>query len=87
MIQSVALVAGSGGSVLRGVRADLYVTGEMLHHDLLEANHSGANVILLNHSDSERGFLSTFAPQLAKHFHNKLEVIVATSDKDPIVIV
>lgn len=81
------MVAGSGASVLRGVRADLYVTGEMLHHDLLEANHSGASVILLNHTDSERGFLSFFAPRLAKHFGNKLSVAVANTDKDPIVIV
>lgn len=81
------MVAGSGSSVLRGVRADLYITGEMLHHDLLEANHSGASVILLNHTDSERGFLSFFAPRLASHFGNKLSVTVAHSDKDPIIIV
>lgn len=81
------MVAGSGSSVLRGVRADLYITGEMLHHDLLEANHSGASVILLNHTDSERGFLSLFAPRLASHFGNKLSVTVAKSDKDPIIIV
>lgn len=87
MINSVAVVAGSGASVLRGVRADLYVTGEMLHHDLLDANHSGTSVALINHSDSERGYLSHFAPIMANHFANKLTVLIAKTDKDPIIIV
>uniref|UniRef100_A0A1B6FB83 NIF3-like protein 1 n=1 Tax=Cuerna arida TaxID=1464854 RepID=A0A1B6FB83_9HEMI len=86
-VRSVALVAGSGASVLRGVRADLYVTGEMLHHDILEANHSGASVILINHSDSERGYLSQFAPRLSDHFGDGIGVSIAASDRDPIVIV
>jgi putative NIF3 family GTP cyclohydrolase 1 type 2 len=30
-IQSIAVCAGSGGGVLRGVKADLLLTGEMSH--------------------------------------------------------
>lgn len=86
-IESVAVVAGSGASVLRGVKADLYVTGEMLHHDLLEANHCGTSVLLIDHSDSERGYLTHFAPILADHFANNLDVVIAKTDVDPILIV
>ncbi|RZC41700.1 GTP cyclohydrolase 1 type 2 NIF3L1, partial [Asbolus verrucosus] len=57
LVSSVALCAGSGSSVLKGVEADLYLTGEMLHHDILDATQNGIHVILCNHSDSERGFL------------------------------
>jgi putative NIF3 family GTP cyclohydrolase 1 type 2 len=31
LVRSVAICAGGGGSVLKGVNADMYWTGEMLH--------------------------------------------------------
>ena len=34
LVSTVAVCAGSGASVLRGVKADLYVTGEMSHHEV-----------------------------------------------------
>lgn len=45
VVKSVACVAGSGGSVLRGVEADVYLTGEMTHHDILASNSSGKHQI------------------------------------------
>lgn len=86
-IETIAFVAGSGGTALRGVKADLFITGEMLHHDILEANHTGTSVLLINHSDSERGFLTYVLPTLQKLFQNKIEVVVSKIDKDPIMIV
>ncbi|XP_026685528.1 NIF3-like protein 1 [Diaphorina citri] len=53
MINSIAVCAGSGGELLRGKKADLYITGEMSHHDVLDATHRGTTVLLLEHSDSE----------------------------------
>jgi putative NIF3 family GTP cyclohydrolase 1 type 2 len=35
LVGSVAVCAGSGASVLAGVAADLFVTGEMSHHEVL----------------------------------------------------
>lgn len=86
-VETVAFVAGSGGTALQGVKADLFVTGEMLHHDILKANHSGTSVLLINHSDSERGFLEYVSPVFQKLFQNKIEVIVSKLDKDPIIII
>ena len=41
-----------GGSVLSGVKADLYLTGEMSHHAVLEATSNGICVILsVQHPD------------------------------------
>ncbi|XP_030762729.1 NIF3-like protein 1 [Sitophilus oryzae] len=79
LISKVALCAGSGSSVLSNINADLYLTGEMLHHDVLDATQKGINVILCNHSDSERGYL--------KHFQNiltseQLQVNISKIDKD-----
>ncbi|XP_072380096.1 NIF3-like protein 1 [Diabrotica undecimpunctata] len=78
-INSVAICAGSGTSVLSGVKADLYLTGEMLHHDVLEATQQGINVILCNHSDSERGFLKYFQK---KYDIEGIEVKISKVDRD-----
>ncbi|XP_050477897.1 NIF3-like protein 1 isoform X3 [Bombus huntii] len=83
-IKTVALCAGAGVSVLKNVSADLYLTGEMLHHDVLDATHKGINVILTNHSDSERGFLKTFAPILNKLLNKSVYVQVSKNDADPL---
>lgn len=83
-INTVALCAGSGVSVLKGISADLYLTGEMLHHDVLDAVHHGSHVILTNHSDSERGFLKIYATILKRSLQKPVEVCVSESDKDPL---
>lgn len=85
MINTVAVCAGSGASVLKNVDADLFVTGEMLHHDILDAVHKGTTVILTNHSDSERGFLSEFSKILKKSLDNdSINIIVSKTDADPL---
>jgi putative NIF3 family GTP cyclohydrolase 1 type 2 len=53
MIKSVAVCAGSGSSVLRGVPADVYLTGEMGHHEVLAAIASNTHVILCEHTNTE----------------------------------
>ena len=86
-IKSIAVCAGSGSSVLHGVCADLYITGEMSHHELLDATQRGRSVILGDHSNTERGFLSNFQKTLTDLFENKVTVIQSTVDKDPLEIV
>ncbi|MCJ1287687.1 hypothetical protein MMC26_007039 [Xylographa opegraphella] len=56
-ITTAAICAGSGGSVLKAVDADLLFTGELSHHEALAATERGASVITLFHSNTERGFL------------------------------
>ncbi|CAH1155837.1 unnamed protein product [Phaedon cochleariae] len=85
LISTVALCAGSGTSVLNGVQADLYLTGEMMHHDVLEATQNGIHVILCNHSDSERGYLEHFQEKLIKS--ENINVMVSKVDRDCLTIV
>ena len=67
-ISSVAICAGSGGSVFRSPLVDdvdLLFTGELSHHEALAAIESGKCVIALFHSNTERGFLhSVMKPAL-----------------------
>ncbi|XP_050672580.1 NIF3-like protein 1 [Leptidea sinapis] len=86
-IQRIALCAGSGSSVLKDIEADLYLTGEMLHHDILDAAQRGISVILTNHSDSERGFLRQFSTYLQNELNNQIQVLVSTYDKEPLITV
>ncbi|KAL9121398.1 MAG: hypothetical protein Q9187_002050 [Circinaria calcarea] len=58
-IRTVAICAGSGGSVLHDVSADLLFTGELSHHEALAATERGMSVVTLFHSNTERGFLSS----------------------------
>lgn len=59
----------------------------MFHHDILDATQKGISVILTNHSDSERGFLKQFTPELQKRLEGQVEVIVSKEDRDPLVTV
>ncbi|XP_067641307.1 NIF3-like protein 1 [Eurosta solidaginis] len=83
-ITVVAVCAGSGASVLKGCEADLFITGEMSHHDVLDANHQNTSVILCNHSNSERGFLRKFQNKLYDSLKGDCEIIISEKDKDPL---
>ncbi|XP_055472543.1 NIF3-like protein 1 [Psammomys obesus] len=86
-VNTVALCAGSGGSILQGVEADLYLTGEMSHHDVLDAASKGINVILCEHSNTERGFLSDLQEMLGVHLENKINIVLSETDRDPLHVV
>ncbi|KAI7899108.1 GTP cyclohydrolase 1 type 2/Nif3 [Cokeromyces recurvatus] len=89
LIKTVAICAGSGSSVLGPVKADLYFTGEMGHHDVLAALAQNTSVILCEHSNTERGYLSAvLKPALEEQLKNEkttegesIEVIVSKTDK------
>ncbi|KAK7076166.1 NGG1 interacting factor [Halocaridina rubra] len=86
-INSLAVCAGSGSSVLRGTKVDLWLTGEMSHHEVLDATHSGTSVILTDHSNSERGFLLQLKPRLVELLKGKVQVIVSEKDRDPLQVI
>ncbi|XP_008300726.1 NIF3-like protein 1 [Stegastes partitus] len=86
-VSTVAVCAGSGASVLSGVKADLYVTGEMSHHEVLDAAANGTSVILSDHSNSERGFLAVFRERLAVRLPDVVTVMVSKADRDPLEVV
>ncbi len=70
-ITRVAVAAGAGGELLGdAVRAgaNLFVTGELRHHDALSMLARGGNVIATLHSNSERAAVFRFAelPQCAR---------------------
>ena len=84
-ISRVAVCAGAGGSLFEQVSGvDLFVTGEMRHHDVLAKLRAGASVILSEHTHTERGFLPELAGRLVALAGGELDVIVSARDADPI---
>lgn len=84
----VGVQAGSGGSVLKNcVGAEVWITGEMGHHEVLAAAAEGISVVLTEHTNTERGYL----PLMAKHIEHglkekghKIQVMVSAVDADPL---
>lgn len=63
----------------------------MSHHDVLDAVHHNVSVVLMNHSNSERGFFEMFKTEFYKRFCSnstgpKLTKILLDSkdDQDPL---
>lgn len=84
VIRTAAACAGAGGGVLEGGQADLLLTGEMSHHQVLEAISRGSAVILCEHSNTERGFLQTKYKEMLEQVLDGVQVSIATADRDPL---
>jgi dinuclear metal center YbgI/SA1388 family protein len=88
MCRSVAVVAGAGGSMLDDAlraKADLFVTGEMRHHDALRAAARGTACATAFHSNTERKTLDVLAARITAECPG-VSVQTSTCDKDPFVV-
>lgn len=83
-IQRIALCAGSGGQVVSGTDAQLYLTGEMGHHDVLAALEAGRSVILCEHTNTERGYLPRLRDRLHSLLGESVSVEVSARDREPL---
>jgi dinuclear metal center YbgI/SA1388 family protein len=84
-VMTAAVGAGAGGDLLRdalAARVDLFVTGELRHHDALRAEASGLTVVALRHSASERCALPALGVRLAAACPG-LRVVQSQKDHDP----
>ena len=82
-IKRVALVTGSGMSLIGEVDADCFLTGDIKYHDAMEAKARGISLIDIRHYESER-FFSNLLEGLLKEYlkKNKLKAII-TASKNP----
>lgn len=85
MIRTVAVCPGAGGSVLDGVDADLLLTGEMRHHEVLAQVAAGGSVVLTDHTNSERGYLPILAQRIATALPG-IHVACSGIDADPLTV-
>ncbi|MFM1832727.1 MAG: hypothetical protein RLZZ461_1043 [Planctomycetota bacterium] len=82
----IGLCAGSGAELMpaafdRG--ATLFLTGELKHHDVLDAARRDAAVILAGHTNTERGWLKVLRKALGRAMPG-VEFDVSKTDRDPL---
>lgn len=88
-VSIIGVVPGAGGSLSRLARTEgceVFVTGEMKHHDVLGALNAGMSVILGGHTSTERGYLPRLREEMIKRSPG-LNVIVSSVDKTPLIAV
>ena len=77
-IKRVAVVGGSGGDMISEAAkkgADLLITGDVGHHDALNAEFCGINVIDAGHFNTERAALAVYIEKLDEIFNkNKMDI-------------
>ncbi len=86
-LRTIAVCAGAGGSVLRGVPADALVTGEMRHHDALLCTQGGALVVLSEHSHTERAYLPLLARTIVRRLDGRVAAFTLRADREPLTTV
>lgn len=78
-VKRVALTTGSGCSLIKSIKADCFLTGDIKYHDAMEAKSINLSMIDIGHFESEH----FFAEILFKHLKNLgLEAIISSS-KNP----
>ena len=88
-VRRAAVCAGSCGKLLHdaiAAKADLFLTGEVRHHDALKAAAAGMTVVCALHSNSERPVLGRLKARLAKAAPG-LALSISRADRDPFAVV
>ena len=82
-IKNVAIVTGSGMSLIGEVKADCFLTGDIKYHDAMEAKARAISLIDIRHYESERHFSSLLEGLLSEYLKkNELKAII-TASKNP----
>ncbi len=85
IVRKAAVCAGSCGKLVNSViaaGADLYLTGELKHHQALAAQEAGMTCICLSHTVSERFILKKFARRLQNEL-KQVKITVSRKDAEP----
>ncbi len=87
-IATIGVCVGAGGGLFAEQRpkVDLLVTGEMRHHDILDATCRGQSVILAGHSETERPYLPHYCERL-KTVIPGVDWRVSRADRSPMTFV
>lgn len=89
IVRTIGLSAGAGGALLDSALrqgCDLFITGELRHHDVLAALERGCSVLLAGHSNTERGFLPHLRDALQPHCPDAC-LLISGRDADPLSLV
>lgn len=77
-IRKVALCGGAGGDFIRDVASagcDAYITGDISHHEFLDALEIGLTLIAAGHFETENPVVAVLAEKLKDNFGCEVEII------------
>ncbi|XHC24902.1 Nif3-like dinuclear metal center hexameric protein [Phycisphaerales bacterium ac7] len=83
-ITRIACCPGAGAGLVDAAiaqGAELFITGEMRHHELLSATERGLTVVLAGHTNTERPYMCLYAERIKRE--TGLEVVVSERDRCP----
>jgi dinuclear metal center YbgI/SA1388 family protein len=89
IVHTAAVGAGATGELLSAVlraKADLFVLGELRHHDALRAANANTTIIMTLHSNSERATLRVLRERLAETLPG-VEFVISDRDREPFRVV
>jgi len=88
VVSRIGVCPGAGGSLAPIAMRDgceLFVTGEMKHHEVLACVEGGMSVVLAGHTNTERGYLPVLAERLAGEMGvEAARVVVSAADRCPL---
>ncbi len=85
-VHRIGVCVGAGGSLLAPAlkacqnQLDVFITGEMRHHDQLDATQRGVTLLLAGHTQTERPYLSTYRDRLAQRTGKQINWFISHSD-------
>lgn len=80
----IGVVPGSGADLAKRASeedCEVFITGEMTHHNVVAATQLGMSVLLAGHTNTERGYLPRFAQKLREALPG-VEAVVSERDTD-----
>tara|TARA_R110000744_G_scaffold2146_2_gene8501 strand:- start:1060 stop:2211 length:1152 start_codon:yes stop_codon:yes gene_type:complete len=86
--RTIGVVPGSGASLVELAsreRCEVFITGEMTHHQITEAKQSGISVLLAGHTNTERGYLPRLKDKL-EELCPSIDIMISEKDRDYIVV-
>ena len=90
MIRTVGLCTGAGGDTMAAAirnGCDLFITGDVRHHEAQIAREKGHCLIDAGHYGTEKIFAENFADKLRKNVGSKIQIIESEIDTNPFDIV
>ena len=81
-IKKIAVCGGAGADFINAVAeagCDAYITGDVKHHEFLDAREIGLTVIDAGHFETENPVVAVLAKKLEENFDAEVEIINQTS--------
>lgn len=88
-VERIGICAGAGASLVplaQQENCEVFFTGELKHHEVIDCLRRGMAVILAGHTHTERGYLPRLATKL-KSSLSGVKTIVSRADRDPLRVI